>query len=137
MTTRKPAPPDALTVACPRCAKAPAGEPCRNYKGQRKPPCRQRWVVARVAAEAKARAAADPDLNPESPCSLCGEPTIRGVNSDFCSLACELEHDHQEALQEHRERQAAAPRSPRTDPAWRGTQMDLFQTHLTEAKPHP
>jgi endogenous inhibitor of DNA gyrase (YacG/DUF329 family) len=28
-------------------------------------------------------------LDPENPCVLCGAPTIRGVNSDFCSGKCE------------------------------------------------
>ena len=31
----------------------------------------------------------DPILNPDSPCEMCGNPTIRGVNSPFCSITCE------------------------------------------------
>lgn len=34
-----------LFSACTRCGAA-AGQPCRNYKGQRKPPCRDRAAVA-------------------------------------------------------------------------------------------
>lgn len=28
-------------------------------------------------------------MNFEAPCAGCGGPTLRGVNSDFCSAACE------------------------------------------------
>jgi hypothetical protein len=28
-------------------------------------------------------------LNPEAPCACCGKPTVRGVNSYFCSVDCE------------------------------------------------
>jgi hypothetical protein len=33
--------PDRLTLSCARC-KVPAGQPCKNYKGHKKPPCRDR-----------------------------------------------------------------------------------------------
>jgi endogenous inhibitor of DNA gyrase (YacG/DUF329 family) len=38
----------------------------------------------------------DVTLDPQNPCATCGAPTIRGVNSDFCSGACERQYAAQE-----------------------------------------
>jgi predicted nucleic acid-binding Zn ribbon protein len=35
-------------------------------------------------------------LDPENPCVLCGAPTIRGLNTDFCSEKCERQYEAQE-----------------------------------------
>ncbi len=31
----------------------------------------------------------DPLLNPDAPCARCGAPTIRGLNTEYCSVDCE------------------------------------------------
>ena len=31
----------------------------------------------------------DPMLDEENPCLRCAAPTVRGLNTDFCSQACE------------------------------------------------
>lgn len=53
----------------------------------------------------------DPALNPEAPCVQCGAPTVRGVNSDFCSERCEeawwLAHPEQAEAALMMERDAA------------------------------
>ena len=35
----------------------------------------------------------DVTLDPENPCAMCGAPTIRGLNTDFCSEKCEQQYD--------------------------------------------
>lgn len=56
-------PRDPLSIQCPKC-KAPAGEPCRNYKGQRKQACpprqRERQDHAGAAKRNKAAREAAP-----------------------------------------------------------------------------
>jgi hypothetical protein len=32
----------------------------------------------------------DPMLDEENPCLRCAKPTIRGLNTEFCSQACEV-----------------------------------------------
>lgn len=39
------------------------------------------------------RAILSVDLDPENSCAQCGAPTIRGLNTDFCSEACEKAFD--------------------------------------------
>jgi hypothetical protein len=79
-----------LDLPCPACHAA-AGEPCRNYLGQRKAACKARRDPPKKLVEILAPPAQpEPELDFENRCGYCGNPTICGLNSDFCSERCEM-----------------------------------------------
>jgi hypothetical protein len=79
-----------LNLPCPACHAA-AGEPCRNYRNQRKATCKARREPPKKLVEILAPPAQpEPELDFENRCGYCGNPTIRGLNSDHCSERCEI-----------------------------------------------
>lgn len=81
----------------------------------------QAWVAQQIPATAA-------EENASSPCAHCGKPTIRGVNSAFCSERCEREAQAPTLFVLLPDDPPPAP--PARDPAWRGLQLDLFQLPL-------